>query len=125
MKSYGLLSVIFLLSAFISSPLLINPVYAAQGDASTDMKVPPKDSKKAHKSKTVMQQNSEAQPSTMKKASDHVKSKPAVSTPAAAPAGNTSGAQGATARCKDGSYSHSQHHSGSCAGHGGVANWLQ
>ncbi|HEX3847352.1 MAG TPA: DUF3761 domain-containing protein [Steroidobacteraceae bacterium] len=31
---------------------------------------------------------------------------------------------GATAKCKDGSYSHSQHHSGSCSSHGGVAEWL-
>ena len=31
---------------------------------------------------------------------------------------------GATARCKDGTYSHSQHRSGTCSGHGGVAEWL-
>lgn len=31
---------------------------------------------------------------------------------------------GATARCKDGSYSFSQHRSGTCSGHGGVAQWL-
>jgi hypothetical protein len=31
---------------------------------------------------------------------------------------------GATAQCKDGSYSHSQRHSGSCSHHGGVAKWL-
>jgi hypothetical protein len=30
----------------------------------------------------------------------------------------------ATAQCKDGTMSHSQHRSGTCAGHGGVANWL-
>jgi hypothetical protein len=30
----------------------------------------------------------------------------------------------ATAQCKDGSMSHSQHRSGTCANHGGVANWL-
>jgi Protein of unknown function (DUF3761) len=32
--------------------------------------------------------------------------------------------QGATARCRDGSYSYSQHHSGTCSHHGGVAVWL-
>ncbi|MGD0576821.1 MAG: DUF3761 domain-containing protein [Candidatus Staskawiczbacteria bacterium] len=32
---------------------------------------------------------------------------------------------GATARCKDGTYSFSLHHSGSCSHHGGVASWLQ
>lgn len=31
---------------------------------------------------------------------------------------------GATAKCRDGSYSYSQHRSGTCSGHGGVANWL-
>jgi len=31
---------------------------------------------------------------------------------------------GATARCNDGTYSFSQHHSGTCSHHGGVAQWL-
>lgn len=31
---------------------------------------------------------------------------------------------GATAMCRDGDYSFSQHHSGTCSGHGGVAQWL-
>jgi outer membrane murein-binding lipoprotein Lpp len=30
----------------------------------------------------------------------------------------------ATARCNDGTYSFSQHHSGTCSWHGGVAAWL-
>jgi hypothetical protein len=30
---------------------------------------------------------------------------------------------GATARCRDGTYSHSRHHSGTCSHHGGVAEW--
>jgi Protein of unknown function (DUF3761) len=64
----------------------------------------------------------------------------AASTPAAAPAaqpksstasksaptakaGNTD-PTGATAKCKDGTYSKSQHHSGTCSSHGGVAEWL-
>jgi hypothetical protein len=37
------------------------------------------------------------------------------------PDGNSSGA---TARCRDGSYSHSRHASGTCSGHGGVARWI-
>lgn len=32
---------------------------------------------------------------------------------------------GATAICRDGQYSYSQHHSGTCSGHGGVATWLR
>ncbi|MGD0715339.1 MAG: DUF3761 domain-containing protein [Gaiellaceae bacterium] len=31
---------------------------------------------------------------------------------------------GATARCRDGTYSYSQHRSGTCSHHGGVAVWL-
>ena len=32
---------------------------------------------------------------------------------------------GASAKCRDGSYSFSKHHSGTCSHHGGVATWLQ
>jgi hypothetical protein len=32
---------------------------------------------------------------------------------------------GATAQCRDGSYSFSQHRQGTCSHHGGVAQWLQ
>ena len=35
-----------------------------------------------------------------------------------------SGASSPTARCRDGSYSFSQHRSGTCSHHGGVAQWL-
>jgi hypothetical protein len=31
---------------------------------------------------------------------------------------------GATARCYDGSYSYSEHASGTCSHHGGVARWI-
>lgn len=31
---------------------------------------------------------------------------------------------GATAKCRDGSYSYSQSHRGTCSHHGGVAQWL-
>ena len=43
-----------------------------------------------------------------------------------APARSLSGKvpQGASARCRDGTYSFSRHHSGTCSRHGGVANWL-
>ena len=42
---------------------------------------------------------------------------PAYSTDGSVPAG-------ATAQCNDGTYSFSQHHSGTCSGHGSVATWL-
>jgi hypothetical protein len=32
---------------------------------------------------------------------------------------------GASAICRDGVYSFSRHHSGTCSGHGGVRNWLR
>jgi hypothetical protein len=33
--------------------------------------------------------------------------------------------QGATAKCKDGTYSHAATHRGACSRHGGVAEWLK
>jgi hypothetical protein len=42
----------------------------------------------------------------------------------ALPAQAASPPAGATARCGDGTYSFSQHHSGTCSYHGGVAAWL-
>lgn len=39
-------------------------------------------------------------------------------------AGASSPPPGATARCRDGSYSFSKHRSGTCSHHGGVAVWL-
>ncbi|CAB3690437.1 DUF3761 domain-containing protein [Paraburkholderia rhynchosiae] len=43
-----------------------------------------------------------------------------------APARSLSGKapEGATARCRDGTYSFSRHHSGTCSRHGGVPSWL-
>ncbi len=40
------------------------------------------------------------------------------------PGGVTMSQAGATARCKDGKFSHAQHHTGACSRHGGVAEWL-
>lgn len=37
---------------------------------------------------------------------------------------DTSVPNGATAQCRDGSYSFSQHRRGTCSHHGGVAKWL-
>jgi len=33
--------------------------------------------------------------------------------------------EGATAKCKDGTYSHAKTHSGACSHHGGVAEWYK
>ena len=47
----------------------------------------------------------------------------ATSTESTSKAGS-SDANGATAKCKDGTFSHSKHHSGSCSHHGGVDKFL-
>jgi hypothetical protein len=52
------------------------------------------------------------------------KSKPTAEGTAAAPAVAAAGPAGSTAKCKDGTYSKSQHHAGTCSHHGGVAEWL-
>jgi hypothetical protein len=49
--------------------------------------------------------------------------KPSTGSTAAKSHGNTD-PSGATARCKDGTYSHSKTHQGACSKHGGVAEWL-
>ncbi len=61
---------------------------------------------------------SAAAPSTAAKSSVASKSAPAET------ASNTD-PTGATAKCKDGTYSKSQHHTGACSHHGGVADWLK
>lgn len=44
---------------------------------------------------------------------------------ATAPAtGTGTGPQGATAKCRDNTYSHAKTHAGACSHHGGVATWL-
>ncbi|ODU00581.1 MAG: hypothetical protein ABS81_23240 [Pseudonocardia sp. SCN 72-86] len=40
------------------------------------------------------------------------------------PGTTDTGGATATATCKDGTSSYSQHRSGTCSGHGGVAQWL-
>ena len=61
-----------------------------------------------------------AAPVASPKAAAHANAKSAV---AVTDASNTVAA-GATAKCKDGTFSHSQHRTGSCSGHGGVASWM-
>jgi hypothetical protein len=46
------------------------------------------------------------------------------SAPAATPPASSVPPAGATAKCKDGTYSKSTHHSGTCSKHGGVDQWL-
>jgi hypothetical protein len=48
----------------------------------------------------------------------------AAPTSKATTAANDTSPAGATAQCKDGTYSHSKTHQGACSHHGGVAKWL-
>jgi len=41
------------------------------------------------------------------------------------PESSSSQPPGATAQCRDGTWSFSQHHQGTCSHHGGVARWLR
>lgn len=53
--------------------------------------------------------------------------RPGPATGRAAPgssAANDNNPAGATAQCKDGTFSHAAHHAGACSHHGGVAKWL-
>ena len=71
-----------------------------------------------------------AAPASTEAASPAAAPAPAAAASKAAPAGKaaaTSGntdPTGATAKCKDGTYSKSKHHKGSCSHHGGVAEFL-
>jgi hypothetical protein len=50
---------------------------------------------------------------------------PAAKASKSAPKGSNADAAGATAKCKDGAFSHSKGHTGACSHHGGVAQWLK
>ena len=47
-----------------------------------------------------------------------------ISVPSPAYSANGEAPAGATARCRDATYSSSLHRRGTCSGHGGVADWL-
>lgn len=52
---------------------------------------------------------------------------PAAKTASPSPSASGSGsdAEGATAKCKDGTFSHAASHKGACARHGGVEEWMK
>jgi hypothetical protein len=64
-----------------------------------------------------------AAPTPAAPAATAAKSSTATKSAPTATAGNTD-PTGATAKCKDGTYSKSAHRSGTCSSHGGVAEWL-
>ena len=62
-------------------------------------------------------------PATATTATHVVQTSHTTRTTTAASTTNAGGPNGATAQCKDGTYSHSAHRSGTCAGHKGVQTW--
>jgi hypothetical protein len=78
---------------------------------------------KATKAKASAPAPAAAPMATAPAAKPHAAAAPAKT--AAPSAEDPNSPEGATARCGDGTYSHSQQHSGACSHHGGVAQWLQ
>jgi hypothetical protein len=62
-------------------------------------------------------------PASQMAASPAVSSQPSSPMRGGDKATHAGGPNGATAMCKDGTYSHSAHHSGTCSGHHGVGTW--
>jgi hypothetical protein len=63
-------------------------------------------------------------PAAAAPAATAAKSTPVATKSAPTAAASNTDPTGATAKCKDGTYSKSQHRSGTCSSHGGVAEWL-
>ena len=99
---------------------------AAKADAKASSKVAKADVKADVKADTKMSKSA----AKAEKAEDKAASKPAktASAPAATASKTTAvntDPTGATAKCKDGTYSHAATHRGACSRHGGVAEWLK
>ncbi|HBC7420631.1 TPA: DUF3761 domain-containing protein [Serratia marcescens] len=114
-----------------ASPAKKGEQQSVDAQQTTDIPAPKKASHpRKPKVDNVTLQPADAAPATVRdKAGRFVKKEKALPTPtqksAPTPAAVPKGAEaGATAKCKDGSFSHSQQHSGSCSRHGGVAQWL-
>jgi hypothetical protein len=70
-----------------------------------------------------VQKAAKAKPATAAATATPAAAAPATKSAPTTAASNTD-PTGATAKCKDGTYSKSTHHSGTCSSHGGVAEWL-
>jgi len=104
----------------------------------TKAKTKAKEKEKETKAKATKAKEKETRKKETKKKASPSETPAAITAPAAAPATATPAKReasesksrantdpsGATARCKDGTYSHAQTHQGACSRHGGVAEWL-
>lgn len=99
-------------STVAAKPTAPTPATAAPAPTTAAAPAPAKPARKT----TTSTASTSATPSAAGSSSGSSGTAPTI-TDAAAPAGST-------AKCKDGTYSKSQHHSGTCSHHGGVAGWL-
>jgi len=87
----------------------------AKADAKADAKVAKQDAK------TTAKETRTAEKAATKSAKSETKEASKVANATAANTDPTN----ATAKCKDGTYSHAATHRGACSRHGGVAEWLK
>lgn len=92
---------------------------AAKADVKADVKA---DTKAAKADTKVAKSESKSEAKATTKAAKAATAP--VATASKTTASNTD-PTGATAKCKDGTYSHAQTHRGACSRHGGVAEWLK
>jgi hypothetical protein len=98
---------------------------AAKADAKAASKVAKADVKADVKADTKASKSaSKAAKAEDKAATKVAKTSAPVATAAKTTAANTD-PTGATAKCKDGTYSHAATHRGACSRHGGVSEWLK
>ena len=101
---------------------------AAKSDAKADTKAAKADAKtatKAAKSETKEAKADVKADTKTVKAADKLASKSATADVKQTAKTANNDASGATAKCKDGTYSHAATHRGACSRHGGVAEWLK
>jgi hypothetical protein len=79
---------------------------------------------KATSAKSAVAAPTTVTPAAATAAAPAAKSPPVTTKSAPTAATGNTDPTGATAKCKDGTYSKSQHRSGTCSSHGGVAEWL-
>jgi hypothetical protein len=114
-------------SAKASSKAAKADTKVAKADTKADAKTAKADTKSDVKaSKAAAKESKAAEKATSKAVSSDVKEtgKSANATAARTTAANTDPTN-ATAKCKDGTYSHAATHRGACSRHGGVSEWLK
>ena len=99
---------------------------AAKADTKAEVKADTKEAKQDTKaakqeSKATARETKAAEKATSKSVSSDVRQTSKVANATAANTDPTN----ATAKCKDGTYSHAATHRGACSRHGGVAEWLK